>query len=447
MTELRDVRVDSLLFDEDNPRLASQLDGQRDIIRALAANQGSKLRVLADDIVENGLDPSDLMIVIEVDSPRIGYVVLDGNRRLSDLRALETPELIEGSVDTPVFNALRELSERYRDEPIGWVNCVVVTDVEDARHWIELKHLGQMGGAGSVRWGSEESSRFRARTDPPEIHIQALDFLQARGELEPSHRSNLPVTTLKRLLGSPVVRNRLGLDWSEQQLKAIWDEDSVARALSHVVNDVATGAINVRSVYTREQRTQYANDLPPSLQPDERRPVGEARPLQPTRSESGENQSQSNNRPRPNRPRIRNQLIPQSCVLDVVDPRIQDIEQELRRINIVNFPNAVAVMFRVLVELSTDRYIDRHNITINPQTRLRGRLNAVTDDLVQRRVLSRQQASPVRAAAQNNSFLAPSVTLLHQYVHNPHFLPNPSDLRISWDNLQPWFEAVWPVTP
>lgn len=35
---------------------------------------------------------------------------------------------------------------------------------------------------------------------------------------------------------------------------------------------------------------------------------------------------------------------------------------------------------------------------------------------------------------------------LHQYVHNEHVYPTTTDLRATWDTLQPFIEQVWPVT-
>ena len=244
MADVMDVQVSSLLFDEENPRLPSPNQGQRDVLRALAANQGTKLRALADDILVYGLDPSELMVVLRVESPDNRYVVLDGNRRLSALRVLENPDLVAGAVSSQVLSALRRSSKKYQEVAIDSVPCAVVRDSDEARHWIELKHMGERGGAGSVLWGSEESARFRARTDPPEIHLQALDFLQDRGDIDQDYRSRVAVTTLRRLLGSPDVRSKLGLEWSDQQLKAIGDEESVAKALHYVVDDIASGNID-----------------------------------------------------------------------------------------------------------------------------------------------------------------------------------------------------------
>ena len=342
-----------------------------------------------------------------------------------------------------MFNALKRLSDQYQDDAIDWLSCVVVSDSDEALHWIELKHMGERSGAGSVLWGSEESARFRARIDPPEIHIQALDFLQDRGEIDQDLRSRVAVTTLKRLLGSPVVRSKLGLDWSNQQLKAIWDEESVAKALCHVVNEIANGVINVRSVYTSEQRTAYANQLSNHIQPNQRRSAENGVPLRPSQTQQNVPQQPAGSRPR--RSRTRNQLIPRDCPLNIPDPRIHDIEQELRRLIIGSFPNAVGVMFRVFIELSADDYISKNNIPVGAHVKLAGKMNAVTNHLVSVNKLTSQQAAPARTAAQGNSFLAPSITIMHQYVHNQHMFPSPADLRIGWDNLRPWIEAVWPV--
>jgi hypothetical protein len=106
-------------------------------------------------------------------------------------------------------------------------------------------------------------------------------------------------------------------------------------------------------------------------------------------------------------------------------------------------------LFRVFIELSCDAYIDDvPNVSTPPKIAPRDRtlslkLNIVTDDLIKRRRLSDQQAQPVRRAAQQDSFLAPSINSMHNYVHNRFMFPPPSDLRVNWDNLQPFFTALW----
>ena len=86
------IPVVDLYLDEENPRLATPNQGQRETIRAMAAFQGNRLQALAADIVEFGVDPSELFIVMELENKR--FVVLDGNRRATALKTLTTPEIV-----------------------------------------------------------------------------------------------------------------------------------------------------------------------------------------------------------------------------------------------------------------------------------------------------------------------------------------------------------------
>jgi hypothetical protein len=109
-----------------------------------------------------------------------------------------------------------------------------------------------------------------------------------------------------------------------------------------------------------------------------------------------------------------------------------------------SFPNGVSVLFRVFLELSADCYIGRVGLSTRSDAKLSTKLLDVTKNLVSGQKLTDQQARPVRTAAQTDSYLAPSITVMNHYVHNQYMFPGPNDLRTGWNNLQPWFTAVWP---
>lgn len=444
MAETLSIRPANLLIDENNPRLLQPNVGQRDAFRALAGHEPKKLLALAKDIVESGgLDPTNLPIVMRLKGDTERFIVLEGNRRLASLKALESPETLIDAVDKDVLTVLRDLSKTYQESPIEKIPCLLVKDRDEARHWIELRHTGENKGAGVVPWGSDESARFRARGGYQEIHSQALDWLEKHGHLTIEQRRKIPAASFKRLLGTPEVRDKLGIGLMGGEMKVLGEDAKVAKALLHVIDDLTTAdsrsvpRVKTKDIYERDQRVKYAESLPkqvvvPKLSAATKaakdKVAVRAAPKKPEKFV---------------RPKRREVLIPATCILTIPPCRCKEIEGELRVLNLEEYPNAIAVLFRVFVELSVDSHIAAKGLATSPDAKLRVKMQDVVADLITRTKLTAKTAAPVRKAMQKDTFLAPSIDLWHAYVHNENVFPAPSDLRAGWDSLEPFFKAIW----
>ena len=439
MPETIPIPIADLLIDAENPRLPQPNVGQREALRAIAEHQGRKLQVLARDILSHGLNPTDLPIVMPFRDDVKRYVVLEGNRRLAALKSLENPEFLVDAVSPGVLKEIRRLSKEYQTAPIDSVQCVVVKDKEEARHWIELRHTGENGGAGIVPWGSDDAARYRARTVGLGIHSQALNFLEQRGDLTPEARRTIPATSFKRLIESPAVREKLGIEIHDRKLYLLADANRVAKALLYIVHDLTRPkGTKVKDIYTREQRVEYAEKLPKDILVTPTLKNGQGVDVN-----TGSAQVKVSRSSVAKIARRRDRLVPRDCILHVTDSRLRAIESELRRLSLDAYPNAVGVLFRVFVELSVDAYLQAWNLPQLQDPTLRAKLQQVTNDLVAKKKLTAAQAVPVRRACSKDSFLAPSITLMHQYVHNQAVFPAPGDLRAHWDSLQPFVVAMW----
>jgi hypothetical protein len=440
MPETIPIRPADLLIDEENPRLSEPNAGQHEAQRALAQHLGKKLTAMAVDIVNFGLNPSELPIVMAHASNPSRYVVLEGNRRLAALRAMENPESLADAVSADVLKKIRKLSKEYQKNPIEEVTCTVVKSREEARHWVELKHTGLNDGAGLFPWGSDETSRWLARLGkPPQPHTQALDFLQKRGDLTQEVRRRVKPTSLKRLIETPAVREKLGLELQNGTLYLLADPTRIAKALMHVVNDLASGRTKVGDIYKKPDRLKYAKNLPASVVVTATAKSGQGIAIT-----TGEKSAKPKAGGRTAKtPKKRDKLIPRDCILNIPRGRINDIEGELRILKLSDHTNAVSVLFRVFIELSLDAYIISHPLGITEKEPLHKKLEKVATDLETRKKLNPQQAKAVRHASMKDSFLDPGVTLLNAYVHNQYVFPSVGDLRTHWDKLQPFIAAMW----
>jgi hypothetical protein len=213
----------------------------------------------------------------------------------------------------------------------------------------------------------------------------------------------------------------------------------VAKALLYIVKDLASGKTKTEHIYNTEKRVAYANALPASVIVKPAAQTSQGIPADsvpaPTKSKR---QSAMVKSPKP-----RNVLIPRECAMTITDARVRDIAIELRSLSLEDHPNAISVLFRVFVELSTDAYIVSNPSCAAVDRKLRSKLTCVLADLLKRTKITSQQVNPVRRALQKGSFLAPSVDLMHDYVHNQNVFPAPSDLRAHWNSLQPFVMAIW----
>lgn len=451
MAKTQLIPVSQLLIDAENPRLDKPQSSQLESIRTLIVGQRSKIVNLARDILANGLNPSDTMIVMPVDGENKRYLVLEGNRRLCALKIMENPDLVLDLFPTASKIQVKEMSLAYQKKPVANVSCAVVLNRDEARHWIELRHGGEQESAGIVRWGAAETARFRQRFGNKEIHLQILDYLEKKGTLSPDNRQNVPVTSMKRVVEDRHTRDQLDYDIENGELVVGKNSQKMVDVLTRVASDLSSGQVRTKDIYHKEDRVRYIDRI--LAEAEQRKFTAETEASvssqhgtdilpAPVTATAGKQKRQApleKNRPT---------LIPQKIKLVIHQARINEIYSELKKLLIQEYPNAVAVLFRVFIELSVDDYIHRHPTDFKKRPEdtsysLSKKLREVADHLKAKHKLTEHQYRAVQRAAQADNFMATSVNTLNQYVHNPYFKPALDDLRSGWDNLQPFLMTVW----
>lgn len=447
MSEMVSVRIADLLLDQRNARLKEEQASQPATYLALAALNPKYLLALAEDIIEEGMDPLSLPAVVATSDKRKRYTVLEGNRRVLAVKALETPSIIQSELSVAQSRRLNDLSARFHTDPINEIGCVLFEDEGSARHWIELRHTGANEGAGTVGWDSDNQDAYKARHGGQRsLAGQVIDLLKRAGSIVETTGIS---TSITRLMSTPQVREAVGLRLEKGQLQSDYPAKQVIPGLEHIVGDLSSGRIKVGDIYEADKRRSYAEALPENVRPSRRdqltTPVA-LDDLPTSKTVTRRTKAPKSKPPRGRRPADETSIVPKTARISPTHPRLNAVYNELSTLIVDTYPNATSVLLRVFVELSVDHYINQENLMPNENQRRNAKLSEkmrkVAEHLHNSGKLQLELKRVVDNVASGNGHLKPSVAAMHLYLHNMFAYPKPSELRQTWNELQPSLEKL-----
>lgn len=448
------IGIGNLLLDIDNYRIVKQSTqkGARD---AIIAEQGRKLIKLAEDIIQHGLNPFDLPMVIDAGDGNQNFIVIEGNRRLTAINLMLQPELAK---DTPIYVGFSKLNNKHADAIPKVLDCVIAPNKSDALIWINRKHANGLEGAGTEHWSAMAKARADVEQGVPRPDLDSVNFVLTNPKLDPHLRTLLEgasfnLTTLARLVTTKELQEALGLTLEAGKLVSCHKKEWVLEVMSDLVQTIAYGQRNgtkftERSIDNNDKRHEFVDQL-----------VGD-HPGKAKVSQSwivaGNSKSPSLQHAPKKKTSVKGtpstedqvNLIPKKFRLDLPAGKVNDIFIELKGLDVKTYRHSVAVLFRVFIEQTLLEYMKKHEIQLpkdgngNEIDKLSVRLSHVLTHVKKAKLLSAKELKPVDVAIANvNSLLAPDT--LNAYVHSPQMNPEPLDLKIAWANIQGFIEALW----
>ena len=209
--EYKQINVTELLLNPENPRF-NPVKHQTETISAMVEDQKEKLSTLAEHIIDNGLNPTDIILVRPFQKQ---WLVLEGNRRVTALKLVNEPDLVPSQY-AKLKRDFQKLNAVLDKGLLEHIPCVIIEDPALANEGKRLKPTGENDGAGTVRWDGQQTSRFSAQTSGnADNRIVFLDELKMRSEIPQAYKdafSSIKKTNFDRLMGDPDVRALLGID-------------------------------------------------------------------------------------------------------------------------------------------------------------------------------------------------------------------------------------------
>ncbi len=252
---MQPIDIGRIFLDLENPR-HDPYENEGQVIDYLCRYEN--IFPLAKDIVQNGLNPLELLAVIPDEGSDGGkdgkqsYIVAEGNRRLCALKLLDDPE----RAPTKLRKGFDELGADW--DGIETLACMVFADRDAVRMWLSRIHEGEQGGIGRKKWNADQTARHSGDSKN-KIALAVLDYAEAEGLITTDARKG-KLTTVQRYLVNPLVREALGIDSSNvndisrNRTKADFD-----MLLRKFLDDLASGYVNSRA--NKDQHTAYAREL------------------------------------------------------------------------------------------------------------------------------------------------------------------------------------------
>ena len=244
------LSISEILLDEKNPRFPP-VENQKQAILEMFNNQEDKLFELAKDIVEYGLDPSKRLIVFKENGK---YIDGDGNRRITVLKVLETPDLIANRKSHGKFVAL---SKQFQGGNIVKIDCAIFNSRKDTNHWLEINHGGEQEGRGQINWDAEQKQRFLGEKS---IGLLAKERLFDESKINKSEFDSIKITTLDRLLSSKPGKEALSISRDSEGTR-FNDIDSLEKVYKALLGK------SVKEVYHDSDRKEFLLTVLGTLEP------------------------------------------------------------------------------------------------------------------------------------------------------------------------------------
>lgn len=458
------ISVTSLLLDTLNPRLpiADERLSQGELIEELVVHDD--VYGLAKSIAEKGYYPGESLIGIQENGKKC---ILEGNRRLAALKLLISP----AAAPEKFQKRFKDLSDNIDPTSIRKVKMLVAPSRKAAAPIIMSRHtLPQI-----KKWSPIQQAKFYSQQLQRGVTVEQLsneyampeakvrDFLRSYTmyniachlDIPPDVKEKVhdprafPSSTVDRLYENLEVQKFLGIRFDEnKELIGQVKPEEFKKGYTKIVEDVATGNVHSRIVNKTEDVRKYLASF------GDRKPrltrkgsfttadlIGGTVIYTKKRSKKPAQKDKTPKQPVG--------LIPRHIKCTVRNQRIIDIFQELKKLKVAQFPNAVAIMFRSLLEMSVAYYLDHtgrlKEVISKERKRRKGNLPRNWAPTLKQMLKFMANDDTIelnpQALTALNQFISDKNNLLNAdtlnfFVHNAFCCPTERELRPLWSKLE-----------
>ena len=248
------VPVGDLLLDQGNPRIRTGHD-QRECVERILRKEDHMLALMRD-IATRGLTTMPIIVSPNADGR---FTVMDGNRRVTALKLLNSPETCP---DERLKPFLRDLLAKHRATIPATVDVMSSSNTEAIAMEVLARHSGEQGGIGQVDWSAYLRTVYLLNHGHPPDYKRAGQYALWAEDQGIFVDDEFPITSLQRFFTTDNLE-LLGfkVDKTTDALAPHIAPETVKRMAQTLMTDFQTGAMKVDDVRRPEQATVYIQTI------------------------------------------------------------------------------------------------------------------------------------------------------------------------------------------
>jgi hypothetical protein len=424
-----------------------ELKDEAAAIAWLFKSKESHMRKLASDIVQQA-EIYEPPLVFKIGTE---FVVFDGNRRVTCLKLLANPASAPTSALESFFT---NLSNNWNGGQIYQIQCQVESNRDRIDAILFRRHTGSQGGIGQSTWDDRMKRNFVSRTGKcgkVDVAEEIERLLHQNSRI--LSQAKLPRSTMNRLLSSNKFRQRLGFIVKDKAIHFTTNKEASLSALTRVANDLSEGNVVLGDIWDSERKTNYLNMLQDEgVLPEISKFIDMIDGVDIEKSERNKNNIIPLNDKiigdkskliidsslsLASTPSLQKNLIPRlEFDIEWTAPlkRHKEIWIELQfKLDLNQHPNAISVLFRVLLELSLDNYIKIFPESAREDDKLQAKVLKIADHMIARGKIDKNRSLEIKKIGNGEKIF--SAKTLNSYVHSPDFAPSSNHLKAIWDTM------------
>lgn len=476
------VDLGDLRLDLDNYRIPTRPDDEAAALQYLFASEDAL--GAATSILRDGYFDNEVPIVLEDPPGSSQFLVLEGNRRVSALKALQDPGLA-GVQQQAVERFLTRFAAEVSNLPTT-IRVLVAPDRKTAAPHIARLHTT----TSKKKWTPDQQATFYysllddsttvadikaqypGEKDIPKFIRRAAvrRFLSGVRFDDPSLHdyavsNDLKMTVLERAYMRPEIAASLGLSFTKDGLlepttkkpESIGQElpGQHRRAVEYLISEFRAKRLTTRSDAFKVASPELANLVahltgtpstpPPPTGPDNGNGKGASSP-----SSSGGDSSSSRSFDRvgdkteasqmssggagsrgPNRPETKDKLDLRSLDYEQLPPALEGRYFELRRLSVKDFPITTAILLRSIVETTIKYYLDARGVSAS------GTLKQMLLALGKAEEKDKALKVCINQVDSGDSETPGSVAWFNVVTHSPDRAVFPEEVHKAWKRVEP----------